>query len=69
MDQTRGIDRSKPIMNQIIEVLDKRYFVEEEGAILGGRFQLHKKVAAAIISLTSDYYFKHPNELKEYVED
>lgn len=68
MDQTRGIDRTKPLMEQLVEVLDKRYLVEESG-ILGGRFQHHKKVAAAVISLCSDYYAKNPGEAKHYVED
>ena len=69
MDQTRGIDRTKPLQEQIVEVLDKRYFVEEEAGVLGGRFQLHKKVSAAIISLASDYFHKHPEEVKPYIED
>lgn len=76
MDQTRGIDRSRPIMDQIIEVLDKRYYVEESedtkksmDILLGGRHQLHKKTASAILSLTSDYFFKNQEKLKPYVED
>lgn len=69
MDQTRGIDRTKPLQAQIIELLDKRYYVEEEAGLLGGRFQLHKKVSAAIISMASDYFAKHPDEVKHYVED
>ena len=76
MDQTRGIDRTKPIADQIIEILDSRYYAEAPkedqqvlDGILGGRFQHHKKVAMDILSLTSDYYHKHPEEVKPYVED
>ena len=68
MDQTRGVCRTKPIADQIIEILDKRYYVEDAG-IMGGRFQLHKKVAMAVLSLTSDYYFKNPEQLKPYIDD
>ena len=67
MDQTRGVDRTKPLAEQIVDILDKRYMVEE--TVLGGRFQLHKKVASAIVSLASDYYFHHKDEVKEYRED
>jgi hypothetical protein len=67
MDQTRGIDRSKPIGDQIIEILDKRYYIDD--IVLGGRFQVHKKVAMAILSLTSDYFYNHKDELKPYVDD
>lgn len=73
MDQTIGIDRTKPLATQIMEVLDKRYYIEgDEDAkhlmdgMLGGRFQHHKKVAMAIVSLASDYYHKHPEETREY---
>lgn len=76
MDQTRGIDRSKPIGDQVIEILDKRYYAEapeeDKGLLdgmIGGRFQHHKKVAMAILSLTKDYFYRHPEELKPYVED
>ena len=68
MDQTRSIDRTKPLQEQIIDVLDSRYFVDEAG-LLGGRFQLHRKVSSAIMSLASDYYAKHPTEAKHYVDE
>ena len=68
MDQTRGIDRTKPIGDQVIfGVLDRIYAVEYEP--LGGRLQVHKKAFAAIYSLMSDHFYKHPEELKAYVED
>lgn len=53
MDQTGGIDKTKPLIDQIVQLLDKRYYVEDVG-ILGGRFQHHKKVAAGILSLIGD---------------
>lgn len=65
MDQTRGIDKDKALEDQFIEILDKRYMVEE--TILGGRFQLHKKVAAGLKALAMDYFYRHPEELKPYV--
>lgn len=68
MDQTRSIDRNKPIQEQVIQILDSRYYVEDVG-IAGGRFQLHKKVSGAIYSLMSDWFAKHPEEAKHYVED
>ena len=67
MDGTRGIDRNLSLEQQLIVLLDKRYLVE--GTVLGGSYQLHKKVASAIMSLSSDYFYKHPEEIKPYVED
>lgn len=57
-----------PLIDQIVTILDKRYYVEDSGT-LGGRFQHHKKVASAIKSLAEDYYFRHKDELREYLED
>ncbi len=67
MDQTRGIDRTKPLADQTIEILKKRFAVDFP--VLGGEDQYFKKVAMALISLCQDYYFHHPEELKPYVDD
>lgn len=67
MDQTRGINRNKPLGDQFIELLSKRY--EAPGQVVGGETQYHKKAALALISLANDYYFHHQEELKQYVED
>lgn len=70
MDGTRGIDRSKPIGDQIIKLLDSRYHVPMEvGVTVGGDVHYHGKVAKAIYSLMSDYFYKNPQEAKPYVED
>jgi len=64
MKQTNGIDKSKPIEEQLMDLLDKRYYVED--SMLGGRFQHHKKVVAAIMELTGEHFKKSGGEaLKE----
>ena len=67
MDQTRGVDRTKPLGDQMISVLWKRF--EVPGIVVGGDMQYYKKAALALISLAQDYYYKHPEELKPYTED
>ena len=58
MDNTQGIDRSKPLSQQIITLLDHYYYVDssdedrkELDMRLGGRFQVHRKVARGILKL------------------
>lgn len=67
MDQTRGIDRSQSLEEQMIQFLAGRF--EVPGVVLGGDMQYYKKAAMGLKSLASDYYARHPNESKVYVED
>ena len=67
MDQTRGIDRSKPVGDKMIDFLMKRF--EAPHGVVGGEVQYFKKVAMGLISLASDHYYHHPNEATPYVED
>jgi len=67
MDQTRGMDRSKPLGDQFIAFLYQRF--EVPGVVMGGDMQYYKKAAMGLMSLASDYYARHPEEAKLYVED
>ena len=63
----RGIDNTKPLTEQFVEVLKKRFIVDAVG--VGGEAQYYRKAALCLKALAEDYYAKHPEEAKEYVEE
>jgi hypothetical protein len=51
MDGTLGVDKTKPIGDQIISLLEKRYVAPHT---IGGETHYHSKVAKAILKLVKD---------------
>lgn len=67
MDQTRSIDRTKPIEQQVYNFLHQRF--EVTGVVVGGEEQVYKKAALGIVSLCSDFFARNPDKLKLFVEE
>lgn len=66
MDQTNGIDKSKPLIEQVMQLLKKRFALDFEP--LGGENQYFKKVAAGVIALTKEEATKQNSLLVEALE-